>query len=196
MKIEDAAAVLNGMDTSLPENSELFAQMKAAGLVAVFGASDDLMEFRGAINDEVGAWGGVSVHVGPTGLIEAPDCDCDAAEELFELKKKEAKAVEAVWSDDGLPAWTYETKIPHVTFQQIEDGEVWCVGIVFDLANLELKASIKLEAGGVVTLNEKPIVGKWSFGDGHLVYFQDDGVLCTDEMTHAKLVALLAEMYA
>ena len=32
--------------------------------------------------------------------------------------------------------WSYETDIPHETFNIYEDGEVWCVGIVFSVEDL------------------------------------------------------------
>ena len=45
------AEQLNGIEYPASISRDLEAQAKAAGLVIVFGASDDLMEFRGAIHD-------------------------------------------------------------------------------------------------------------------------------------------------
>ncbi len=54
MDAASAAAKLDGKQYGDEGSSTLFAEMKEHGLVAVFGASDDLMEFRGAVYDEVG----------------------------------------------------------------------------------------------------------------------------------------------
>ena len=58
MTKEELAALINGRKYrhELTDKEEKAA--KDARLVVVFGASDDLMEFRGAINDECGAYDG------------------------------------------------------------------------------------------------------------------------------------------
>ena len=33
-------------------------------------------------------------------------------------------------------SWKYETEIPHATFRIMESGELYCVGIVFDIQSL------------------------------------------------------------
>lgn len=130
MNIKDAAAALNGMEYA-SEDKELFAQMKAAGLVAVFGDSDDLMEFRGAIHDELGAYNGTTARVTPKGLLEACDCECVHYQRAAEASTE----IRAIWDDGGF-SWRYETKIPHEKFVIYEDGEPYCEGIVFALAEV------------------------------------------------------------
>lgn len=76
MSPKDAADALNGNEYRQEGSRELFAAMKAAGLVAVFGASDDLAELRGAINDEIGGFGGLTIYLTPAGLL-TNDCDND-----------------------------------------------------------------------------------------------------------------------
>jgi hypothetical protein len=49
--------------------------------------------------------------------------------------RKTARKIEAVWAEDGY-SWTYRTDIPHATFEITEDGEPYCRGIVFALADL------------------------------------------------------------
>lgn len=68
---EEAAATLDGRryGDELPDGFE--TQLKDAGLVAVFGYSDDNMELRGAIHDEVGAWNGVTVALDDKGLVKS-----------------------------------------------------------------------------------------------------------------------------
>ena len=42
---------------------------------------------------------------------------------------------EAVWGAGGV-SWTFETDIPHETFNIYENGELFCVGIVFRMEDL------------------------------------------------------------
>lgn len=103
------------------------------GLVIVFGASDDLMEFRGAVDDEIGVYDGGTAYFTTSGLLKN-ECDEDDCPYFARLQKA-AVTVEAKW-DEGGYAWTYETTIPHATFDILEDGEKFCRGIVFALSNV------------------------------------------------------------
>jgi hypothetical protein len=129
----EAAAALDGNEYGKEGSKELFAVMKAAGLVAVYGASDDLMEFEGAINDEVGCNNGGTAYLTNGGLVEN-DCDNDDCPH-FERLKKTAATIHAKWDDGGF-SWRYETKIPHVKFVIKEGDENYCEGIVFALADV------------------------------------------------------------
>lgn len=130
---EDAAEKLNNSEYGEEGSKELWAEMKVAGLVAVFGASDDLMEFRGAINDEVDAYDGTTVYLNGDGLFKSlcdnDDCPHERAQ------KKGATELEAFWDIDGF-SWKYETDIPSIPFIVNEGGEPYCEGIVFALADV------------------------------------------------------------
>lgn len=127
----EAAAKLDGNEYTKEGSRELFKEMKDAGLVAVFGASDDLMEFRGAINDEVGCYNGGTAYVTQEGLL-VNDCDEGDCPHFARLQEK-AAPIEAKFDVDGF-SWIYETDIPNATFVIKEDGENYCEGIVFALA--------------------------------------------------------------
>lgn len=112
------------------------------GLVIVYGASDDLMEFDGAISDEFALWGGGAVMLDTKGILgdweEARDSMIDEEEfkQYFERKAKSRK-IEAVWDKDGI-AWQYKTDIPHATFRIMEGGRTYCIGIVFSISDIEV----------------------------------------------------------
>jgi len=89
MSVKQAAQSLDGSEYGREGSRELFAVMKAAGLVAVFGASDDLMEFRGAINDEVGAYDGGTAYLTSDGLL-VNECDNDACPYFARMKETAA----------------------------------------------------------------------------------------------------------
>lgn len=134
MDANEAAASLTGREYPLRIDKDLAAELKAAGLVVVFGASDDLMEFRGAIIDEVGCYNGGTAYLTEDGLL-TNDCSNDGCPYFAKLKKL-APRIEALWCQEGMYSWTYRTKIPHVTFEMLEGGKPYCRGIVFALADV------------------------------------------------------------
>lgn len=134
MKPAEAASQLQGNEYGKEGSKELFDAMKAAGLVAVFGASDDLMEFRGAIYDEVGAYNGATAYLDPKGLLQN-DCENEECPHFTKMKES-AATVTAVWAPPGGLAWRIDTDISHRKFTIIEDGEPFCEGVVFALADV------------------------------------------------------------
>ena len=138
MTAKELAAVLSGREYGMEISREEEREAKEAGLVVVYGYSDDSVELRGAIDAEAGAYDGATIFVTPAGLLEEPACD--SAENCtcpyFKEKKKAAQAIEAVWGANGTP-WTFTTDIPHETFTVFEDGETFCVGIVFSMEDVK-----------------------------------------------------------
>lgn len=132
---EEAAAALNGNEYAREGSDELFKMMRTDGLVAVFGASDDLMEFRGAILDEIGVYSGGTAFMTGRGLF-TPSCDSEDCPHE-KLRREASTTIEALWDHpEANAAWSYKTEIPHVTFDIMEDGEVYCRGIVFALSDV------------------------------------------------------------
>lgn len=74
MTAKEFAAKLTGreMDAEITKAEELEAEQN--GLVVVYGFSDDLVEFRGAIDDEVGCYNGGKILLTKTGVLQTPDC--------------------------------------------------------------------------------------------------------------------------
>ena len=102
---------------------------KEHNLVVVFGASDDLMEFRGAIDDETGCFGGDIIAFTKNGI------DVDEYGEYIGKN-----IIEACWSKvvNGIHySWSYKTDIPHSTFEIWDGGEAYCLGIVFCMEDLK-----------------------------------------------------------
>jgi hypothetical protein len=134
MTKEQLAEAIDGRKYGDEITPGLREQAKESGLVVVFGASDDLMEFDGAICEEVGCYGGVMAYLGETGLWESECAD----EECPYAKRGQAKCktILAVRQGKGNPAWTYETEIPHAKFNIYEDEELYCIGIVFEISAL------------------------------------------------------------
>lgn len=114
---------LNGRQYGDELTKELEEKAKQNGIVIVFGASDDLAEIRGAMHDEIGCYKGTTIYL-----------NCEPSEDAM----SKCKPIKAIWDRDNIP-WQYETEIPRETFNILEDGDVYCIGIVFDLKNLEKK---------------------------------------------------------
>lgn len=134
MTPEEAAAELNGNQYGKEISKELRKLMKDAGLVAVYGASDDLIEFDGAIYDEVGAYNGTTAYVNELGLVQNK---CDEGDSCPNWRQT-GRIIKALWCPvtvEGNPIWAFETVIPHVTFDIMEDDKLFCKGIVFRLVD-------------------------------------------------------------
>ncbi len=135
---ETLAARLNGREYGEEITEAEAREAKESDLVVLFGYSDDCAEFRGAIYDEVGASGRRPLRVSKRGPIEEPD---HAEEEVLqkfgvlEYVNRNAKNIQPIWSRDEI-SWQYETEIPHATFEIMEDGEIYCRGIVFSTTDL------------------------------------------------------------
>jgi len=135
MNAKELAAIMNGRSYTNEITKQEEALAKSAGLVVAFGYSDDNLELRGAVNEEIGAWQGQRVHFTKAGLL-VNDCDNDDCPH-FEKMKGAASTLEIVWSEGGDgPCWTFETAIPHETFDISDDDEPYCRGIVFALADV------------------------------------------------------------
>lgn len=109
------------------------AAAKAAGLVVVTGYSDDGASFYGAIHDEVGASNGARILLTGAGLLKS-DCDCEDCP-YFKKLKDTAMPIKAVWGQNGYD-WSYETAIPHVTFDVVDGNRKFSRALVFALADV------------------------------------------------------------
>lgn len=139
MITKELADLLNGREygNEIAKEEEQIA--KENGLVVVFGASDDLMEFRGAIYDELSAYDGVTAKIGRTAKgVKFYDEDNEHEIEEYGVKITE---IEQVWcpeeSGEIVASWLVKTSIPHESFKIYEDGELYCVGIVFDINDIK-----------------------------------------------------------
>ena len=130
--MKEFAEMLNGREYNYPQfTKEEIQTAKDNGFVIVYGASDDLMEFDGAIYEEAGCYDGGKVYFDKTGAV---------LDEEF----SNSKCIEAVWCDKertdengNVIAWTYKTDIPHETFMIYEDGEPYCEAIIFSIDDVK-----------------------------------------------------------
>ena len=140
MNKEQFAELLNGRQYRDEITSDEEKLAKENGLLVCFGASDDLFEFRGVIYDEVGAWDGASAFIVKK---KGGELDVMCEDDFEELKETiedkgldfELKTVEVVaeWCPEDLEcSWRIKSDLPHSIFDIMEDGELYCRGIVID----------------------------------------------------------------
>lgn len=137
-KKKELAEKLNGRQYREEITDAECEEAKNNGLVVVFGASDDLTEFRGAIYDEVDSYDGTTIKLDESGLIKSICDNEDCPHEVKRLKNAKYKIM-VEWCELDNYSWSYKTKIPHESFDILEDNDKYCRGIVFDLSELESK---------------------------------------------------------
>lgn len=120
------AMLLHGREIGKEITKEEALAAKEAGLVVVFGYSDDNAELEGAIYDEVGCYDGGTIHLNRSGVCK---------------KKDRTAKIKALWcpkdeAGQTYASWAYQTDLPHHTFDIMEEGELYCRGIVFQLSDI------------------------------------------------------------
>lgn len=137
---EELAVFLDGNEYGREVSAGDDKTARESGLVVIFGASDDLVEFRGAIHDEIDAYGGRAFKIDRKGVLPSFEQVAgrgeDECEDYFD-RKPHAQSVEAIWSDNEGYCWTFKTDIPHAEFEIVEEGEKFCRGIVIDMTDLK-----------------------------------------------------------
>ena len=134
--IKEFAQKLNGTEYSPYRNQftkEQAEYAKEMGFIIITGASDDLVEFDGAFEDESGCFDGGIITFDENGTSD------DGEEHANELEvywcgkcgNKEIKT-------DA--AWEYrfsEPSVQYETFDIMDDGRLYCRGLVVDITNLK-----------------------------------------------------------
>jgi hypothetical protein len=137
------AALINGREYREELTDAEEAQAKLLGLVVIFGASDDLIEFRGAISDEGDCYKGGTFKIDAEGVLASYD-DIEDEDEMADYFKRKDSAIEieALWSPaEQNCAWSYKATVPHATFNVMEGDDLYCIGMVIDINDLPKAAA-------------------------------------------------------
>lgn len=129
MTRDELAQKLNGRQYREEITKEEEKEAKNNNLVIIFGASDDLVEFRGVIYDELGIYCGDNLYK-LFYIKYNGDVSNDTVGAIAEIK---------VWfSPDFFDCtWYFDTKVPHSFFYIKEDDRIFCKGIVIDLREID-----------------------------------------------------------
>lgn len=130
MTINEMAKRLHGREYGCEITQAEALQAKRSHLVVVFGYSDDNMELRGAIDDEIGCWGDTKVYVDGSKAYKMAAGECGSCR-LYQKHVAMLPWIQALRGNDCF--WYYQTSLPHAEFDVFEDGELYCRGIVCQL---------------------------------------------------------------
>lgn len=138
---EDFATILNGREygNEMSIDEEFIARDNE--LLVCFCSSDDLLIFKGIFNDETGSTAYIMSDIKTGGIKLAEDDATQRLEEIreftgFRLNLQRIKMVRQ-WYIDGTEGFCIKTTLPHATFDIMEDGELYCRGIVIEKADIE-----------------------------------------------------------
>ncbi len=139
MNATELAAKINGREYRDELDDELKQLAKDNGLVVVYGASDDLVEFDGAAYEEYSAYNGATIPVGKDGEpIFGCDEPCNHCQAVEDAEKALTK-IEAKWDAEGY-SWFIDINLDadkYGAFEILEDGEKYCRGIVFAIGDIK-----------------------------------------------------------
>ena len=169
--IQDLAQLLNeneyGYELHNENNINIEALCKEKNWIVVFPYSDDNVELRGAIDDEIGAWDGTILKFVKKGEFYLEDCDeygnndpdiCYkkahenmfvniSEDELEDIKNKcdnwldyNGVIIEALWDPQEIEAsWQINCTgcVDYAKFNIVEDGDLYAECIVIDMNNIK-----------------------------------------------------------
>lgn len=143
MKRAQLAQLLQSAQLTASIPAGIIEKAEAAQLVIVYATGDDRIELRGAITSTAHRFEGGEVHFDTAGALPLYD-DIDASDETeardYFNRKRLAVLIEAHWRFCPPYDWTFETAVPHSTFDMWDDDTPTCKGIVFSLADAGLHA--------------------------------------------------------
>ena len=131
---KELASILNGRQYGSETTDALRVSANEAGLIIIFGASDDLCEIEGYLSDEISCNNGGEILFDKGELYQSR---CEGEDCVHEIKIQDnCKRVEILWYREEPYSWTYKTNIPHETFDIFEGVEKYCRGIIIDVKDL------------------------------------------------------------
>jgi hypothetical protein len=135
MNAKEWAKKLNGREIGNEITETESGSARVDGVVVMYGYSDDLVLSAGAFGDEeFDAYEGARIPISRNGFFKnrCADEECPYHDD----EKKGAPIITAWWIGKGNPSWNISATFDHHTFEIMEDGEVFCRGIVFDVESV------------------------------------------------------------
>lgn len=141
MTAKELATLLDGREYRQEITAAEEAQAKESGLLVIFAYSDDLIQFRGIIDDEVDAYNDIELYINPNGsILQAEDGFDDYSDYIRHLQenndnrlmthikvqfKKDLSGKNRIWQ-------SIATDVSHETFKVMNEGELFVEGLVID----------------------------------------------------------------
>lgn len=133
--VQNFASRISGQEYPLNDRTLDIEYAKANNLVIAFGSSDDLLEFRGAIYEELGAYEGTLSYILNGKAVQKSEFEDDyiILQKYNILTEKPLTTVQSFWCPEGLDAsWLIKVEgLESAPFDVMKDGELYCRGAVF-----------------------------------------------------------------
>ena len=125
---------------------------------------------RGAVHDEAYPSDGIGARIDAAGVVPSfesvlDDGDKAALRDYFKRENGGA-VIRAVWEGEPGYSWIISTDVPHETFEIVEDGEPYCRGIVFALA--DLPGGARHRGDGAMQPHQQRVVDEQAELDGRI----------------------------
>ena len=127
---------MNGREYLHEITDEEGRELARSGLVVVFGYSDDNVELRGSINDEIGCWESGKIPI-LNGEVFVPPCGDKCLDHDCQLLRDAYRRSVNVIAEFTSTGWKFDGEFPHETFTIMEEGEEFGQGIVFAMEDLK-----------------------------------------------------------
>lgn len=147
MTKEELATKITGMEYGSDIEESVLEEAKASGLIIIYGHSDDLIEFEGALEDEAGAYGGGAAPIykrrdGGLAIMDENQLEdlLDLANEIdihIKVPRVKIKAISPATDVEAM--WHIKTDLPFANFDIMEDGDLFCRGIIISKADVLTK---------------------------------------------------------
>lgn len=150
--LEKLFGLLSNREYRNETTAEIEKFAKDNNFVIMFGASDDLLEFRGAYFEEFGASNKTKFYFNKNMSIFCYKNKINIAKLLnenrntfnwlhiennFEYELELLNEIEVFWcKNENFYTWSYKTNFPSVSFDILEDGKKYSQGIIFSLEDL------------------------------------------------------------
>ncbi|MBE5801087.1 MAG: hypothetical protein E7319_02255 [Clostridiales bacterium] len=136
MTTKEVAAMLTQRAYGSEVTREETKQFAEAGIVVVYGYSDDCVEFVGAVESEIGVWNERDIPLLNGEPFFVP-CADDCEDNHCVLLKETSKRLKHIYSKFSGNGWEFDADFPHEKFCIFEDGDIFGEGLVYALADLK-----------------------------------------------------------
>lgn len=139
---EKLAEMLDGRDITREYDIPTWRDVQGAHLVVLFGHSDDLIEVRGAVHDEIDSYegsqfalilAGEKIDDGENSIIVETPSVLPLSEDYDQSNNPRLITARYGSVENAVADWEFETAMPHATFMLFLKGRPFCKGIVIDL---------------------------------------------------------------
>lgn len=145
ISLKEFASMLDGREYGSEVSEQESEKAGCLGFLVVYGYSDDNVELRGVVDEEIGAWEGTVIKFDRRGVKPSWDDKNELKDKYdarlyFSRENLPAFLINAEWCNEPGVSWVITLKefevfgIQWEPFTINDDGEPFCRGLVADLS--------------------------------------------------------------